>query len=148
MKNLVSRLIIAATCVFGTAGCQNGGGATAPSPVPTASSDAGTTKGQTTSATAVPAKTACSTLTVTPVTQTVPACGTPMTAVVLTVKANSACAWANNYRVNSSQPSWIYPVPIVFGGAGNGTLRLSLNANYSGATRTGRITLLSAGVTA
>src|SRR5262249_3140125 len=90
----------------------------------------------------------CSSLAVKPVAQTVPACGTPGTAIVLTVIANSACSWANNYRVSSSQPSWIYPVPIVFGGAGNGTLRLSLNANYSGATRTGSITLLAAGVTA
>ena len=115
---------------------------------------AGTTTAGTTSAptTTVPMTAArsnpCSSLTVKPVTQTVPACGTPMTAINLAVTANSACRWANNYRVNSSQPSWIYPVPIVFGGAGNGTLRLSLNANYSGATRTGSITLLAAGVTA
>jgi hypothetical protein len=113
------------------------------------SSTSGTTGGQ---ATTVPMTAAisnpCRTLTIKPVTQTVPACGTPMTSIALNVTANSACRWANSYRVNSSQPSWIYPVPIVFGGAGNGTLRLSLNANYSGATRTGSITLLAAGVTA
>jgi hypothetical protein len=90
----------------------------------------------------------CSSLTLKPVAQTVPACGTPMAAIVLTVTASSACSWANAYRVDSSQPSWIYPVPIVLGGAGNGTLRLSLNANFSGATRTGSITLLAAGATA
>jgi len=109
----------------------------------------GTTNAQTT---IVPTKTTassnpCSSLTIKPVTQIVPACGTPMTAIVLTVTANSACVWGNYYRVNSSQPSWIYPVPT-WGGAGNGTLRLSLNANYTGATRTGSITLLAAGVTA
>ena len=110
---------------------------------------AGTTSAPTTTVPMTAARSnPCSSLIVKPVTQTVPACGTPMTAIALTVTANSACRWANSYRVNSSQPSWIYPVPIVFGGAGNGTLRLSLNANYSGATRTGSITLLAAGVTA
>jgi len=109
---------------------------------------AGTTSAPTTTVLTAARSNPCSSLTVKPVTQTVPACGTPMTAIVLAVTANSACRWANNYRVNSSQPSWIYPVPIVFGGAGNGNLRLSLNANYSGATRTGSITLLAAGVTA
>jgi hypothetical protein len=90
----------------------------------------------------------CGSLKVAPMRHTVPACGTPLTAISLAVTASPACAWANNYRVNSSQPSWIYPVPIAFGGAGNGTLKLSLNANYSRATRTGSITLLVAGVTA
>jgi hypothetical protein len=151
--------ILTFTAIAMVAAC--GQSDTSPSPLAPTIVGSTTTGGRTTTtattATAVPTTTTvpmtaarsnpCSSLTVTPVTQTVPACGTPMTAIVLTVTANSACSWGNSYRVNSSQPSWIYPVPT-WGGAGNGTLRLSLNANYSGATRTGSITLLAAGVTA